>query len=832
MSTWELAAIAAGLILAASPVAARPFTVDDLLREQSFGEAAADPAGRWLVIERRDPYDSLPVYRYGGQTGLALSRLLVVDLERPGPARPLLPEAFGRGVRIAAFSPDGARLAVLRLNNEGLTLGVVELSTREVRWFPVTPETTEPGRTLQWTTATELLVLDRGAGDLPRDLGVAQASAERLPMRWAETAAGRASVTLLGSGAYGGVRPHAPPRRLVRIDMRTGDIAVIASGAFTDLEAAPDGRRVALLEAGPDIQPSGDGPVQGAAGLQTQRSRLVLLDRGSGRLSRPTGDADLLPHLLSWSPRSDALLVFARRPGASWSTGEFRRVDVLSERAEVLGAGLAPELRLRPEIVRAGWLGPSPIALARRPGAARADWYRLDAGRPINLTAAVPGSNLDLLTAGDGGIMVVADHALWQVTRGGNAERVARGATRAGRPPTRTAVRLDVALPREAALLIDRALWRARGTRLTRVLDQTTDANTLAVVDRGALLDRRSPGGPWTLELVLKSRAPVPVATINTGLMQADEPRLAEVRHPGPDGETLTSWLFLPLAAETPPPLVIQPYAGAAWPRRPDDTVRNTVSMLSPRVLVGHGYAVLVPSLPTPRGGEPMSGLAARILRVVDAAANDPALRNAFDPQRLGLWGYSFGGYTALAAVGQSDRFSAAISIAAPNNLLARWGAFSPEDRARPENGLLLNWSTGTIESGQSRMGGPPWTDPDRYLRNSPFFQANRIRTPVLLVHGDQDVIPLAQSEAMFAGLYRQNKDALLATYWGEGHSFASPGNLRDFYARALAFLDEHLRGGSSSASPKARPEYAAANGGPTLPPSPPIGSRRIAAPR
>ncbi|MFN2240504.1 MAG: alpha/beta hydrolase family protein, partial [Thermoanaerobaculia bacterium] len=96
-------------------------------------------------------------------------------------------------------------------------------------------------------------------------------------------------------------------------------------------------------------------------------------------------------------------------------------------------------------------------------------------------------------------------------------------------------------------------------------------------------------------------------------------------------------------------------------------------------------------------------------------------------------------------------------------------------------------------ESGQIRMGSPPWNDVERYIRNSPFFHVNRIATPLLIVQGDMDYIPMQQGERMFTALYRQNKRASLIRYLGEGHVIQSPANIRDLWMRTLAWLDEFL---------------------------------------
>src|SRR5579859_1114886 len=115
---------ALGLLCPGGPVSARPFTVDDLLHQETHRAAAIDPAGRWLVFERTDPYDQGRRFDYDQLTRIALSRLRVVDLARPGPARPLLARDPGPGEVMGPFSPSGARLAIYRLRGKQWRLGV------------------------------------------------------------------------------------------------------------------------------------------------------------------------------------------------------------------------------------------------------------------------------------------------------------------------------------------------------------------------------------------------------------------------------------------------------------------------------------------------------------------------------------------------------------------------------------------------------------------------------------------------------------------------------------------------------------------------------------
>lgn len=347
----------------------------------------------------------------------------------------------------------------------------------------------------------------------------------------------------------------------------------------------------------------------------------------------------------------------------------------------------------------------------------------------------------------------------------------------------------------------------------------------VALSDKGAVVDRTQGGGLETLTWAPAGGSAVDLARINHHLADVDRPEPVAVRHAGPNGEDLTSWVFLPLLppGSAPPPLVIVPYPGAEHPTAPD--LSNPPLMDPAPVLLGHGYAVLAPSLPTWRAGAgPADGLADHVLAIVDAASRQPDLAGRFDADRLGLWGHSFGGYGAVAMVGESNRFRAAVAAAAATDLISDWGQFGPQRRGNPDEGLTTPWSAGWVEASQGDMRRPPWEDPDRYLRNSPLMMAARIRTPLLLAYGEMDGSHPGQAEEMFSALFRQDKDAILLTYWGEQHLFASPGNLRDYYRRSLAFLDRYLRPtleADSVARPE-RPEFASASSAPRTPPPPP----------
>ena len=92
-------------------------------------------------------------------------------------------------------------------------------------------------------------------------------------------------------------------------------------------------------------------------------------------------------------------------------------------------------------------------------------------------------------------------------------------------------------------------------------------------------------------------------------------------------------------------------------------------------------------------------------------------------------------------------------------------------------------------------MGNPPWKDLDRYLRNSPIFYVDRVRTPLMIIQGDLDYVAMQQGEEFFMSLYRQGKRAEFVRYWGEGHVIESPANIRDMWTRIFAWFDEFPSG-------------------------------------
>ena len=310
--------------------------------------------------------------------------------------------------------------------------------------------------------------------------------------------------------------------------------------------------------------------------------------------------------------------------------------------------------------------------------------------------------------------------------------------------------------------------------------------------------------------------------TFNTHLAGVT-PASAPIRidHTDYQGEEAIGWLYLPPGGKGDGlqqyPLVVISYPGRAYDDVPphdeygyaasiwNEALTATTSV---EVFAAQGYAVLLPSVPLgPLGGsgEPMMRMMPAVLSAVDAAV----ATGYVDPQRLALSGQSYGGYGALAVATQTDRFNAIIAMAVKANLTSGYGQFAPSARfeaaqrlgpAGPPSGQ--GEQTGWAENGQGRMGASPWADPERYIRNSPLFFADKVESPILILHGDLDTATyITQAEEMFTALHREKKDVLFVRYWGEHHLIEQPQNQRDMWARVFNFLRNNgVRPGPKSA--------------------------------
>src|SRR5690606_39031226 len=137
-------------------------------------------------------------------------------------------------------------------------------------------------------------------------------------------------------------------------------------------------------------------------------------------------------------------------------------------------------------------------------------------------------------------------------------------------------------------------------------------------------------------------------------------------------------------------------------------------------VWTANDYFVLMPDI-VYRGRDP--GISA--LEAVEPAVKAVVDRGLVDPARVGLIGHSWGGYQATYLPTRTKIFAASVAGAPITNFLSFAGAI----HWTPGNPEFDHW-----ETGQARMGVPPWEDFDAYLRNSPIHEVHHLDTPMLMV--------------------------------------------------------------------------------------------------
>lgn len=157
------------------------------------------------------------------------------------------------------------------------------------------------------------------------------------------------------------------------------------------------------------------------------------------------------------------------------------------------------------------------------------------------------------------------------------------------------------------------------------------------------------------------------------------------------------------------------------------------------------------------------------------------------DPKAIGIQGHSWGGYQVAYMVTKTNIFAAAEAGAPVSNMVSAYGG--------------IRWSSGMVrqfqyERTQSRLGASLWEVPLRYLENSPVFWADKVRTPLLILHNDEDgAVPWYQGIELIMALRRLGREAYMFNYNGEEHGLRQRVNQKDWTRRMSQFFDHHLKG-------------------------------------
>jgi dipeptidyl aminopeptidase/acylaminoacyl peptidase len=203
---------------------------------------------------------------------------------------------------------------------------------------------------------------------------------------------------------------------------------------------------------------------------------------------------------------------------------------------------------------------------------------------------------------------------------------------------------------------------------------------------------------------------------------------------------------------------------------------------INPTFYASNGYLVFMPDIAYTTGAPGQSALKC-VLPAIQAVAD----RGYVNENAIGIQGHSWGGYQIAYMVTQTNRFKAAAAGAPVTDMVSAYGG--------------IRWGTGLprqfqYEKTQSRIGATLWQAPLKYIENSPIFAADRVQTPLMLLHNDQDdAVPWYQGIEYYLALRRLDKEVYLFNYNGELHGLRKKVNQRDYTLRMQQFFDYHLKG-------------------------------------
>ncbi len=203
---------------------------------------------------------------------------------------------------------------------------------------------------------------------------------------------------------------------------------------------------------------------------------------------------------------------------------------------------------------------------------------------------------------------------------------------------------------------------------------------------------------------------------------------------------------------------------------------------------VSNGYVVLQPDIIYEVGYPGPSAV-----KCVVPAVEKVLEMGFVDPKRIGIQGHSWGGYQISYLITQTNIFAAVQAGASVVNMTSAYGG--------------IRWGSGMsrafqYEKTQSRIGAPLWQGILQFIENSPLFWAERINTPYLTIHNDEDdAVPWYQGIEFISALRRLGKEAYMFNFNGEKHGLRNRENQKYWTVHQDEFFDHFLLG-------RPRPEW------------------------
>jgi dipeptidyl aminopeptidase/acylaminoacyl peptidase len=608
-----------------------------------------------------------------------------------------------------------------------------------------------PGPALDTAAPPVLVLLDRGASGTGTAESVVHApGASAGSIRDLAWSADGSRLAFVASSEAAG----EPLLYIVAAAGGTARLVAHVPGGIGVPRFAPDGSRIALLYTAPSEE--SNGPLDasprdtGAIDDHVDRQHLVVVDGSSGAMRQLT-PRDLYVYEYDWAPDGRALVASAATGSGNnnWWTARLYAVPADSGALREIAA---PSTQVEqpswsPDGSEIAFIG----GLMSDQNVTGGDVYVVAAagGTPRDVT---PGTHVSVSSIA----WIRGTHEIIAAAWAHGGSEIARIDTRAGTVRSLwSGDELISAFPANAGPGVAAS---ADGAIIAAVRETITSPPEIWV----------GPIGHW-----------IQVTHANTGV-RPTWGTAASVSWKS-DGFDVQGWLLFPRDFDPARryPMVVDVHGGPAYAWPP--AFGSTSSVES--ALSASGYFVF---LPNPRGSYGQGEAFARAnvrdfgygdLRDIQAGIDAVLHQYPVDSLRLGITGWSYGGYMTMWAVTQTTRFRAAVSGAGLSNWLSYTG----------ENGIS-EWMV-------PYFGATAYEDPAVYARSAPITFIDRVRTPTLLVVGERDVeCPAPQSYEFWRGLQHAGATTQLVVYPDEGHGFTQPAHQRDVVDRTIRWFDRYLK--------------------------------------
>jgi dipeptidyl aminopeptidase/acylaminoacyl peptidase len=714
------------------------FSVDDMLDMASLRIADLSEDGRWLAVSSATQRDRVGIdnYRFGDPTYIApsLSEVWIVDLETSATQK-LFPNR--QQVQSLKWSPDGKYLAFLVLRDGWYRPFVWERESGKMRPVPLPPgRNAAVNSEFEWAPTSDLLYLQVHTEAWRKQ------AAERFRL---ET---RGPVVFHSSKepflAWDEVRRLSQMRSLVACNFTKGQSwEVLPERRINSVSFTRDGQLVTYLE---DITEKTD--YDAISGTESKVQVQPVTGGEPRTILKSTKDRRLI-----WS-RDGRHYAYAEKGNIFFASIDDKEVRQLT------GKQAGKEEKPAAE-------DPKKAAVSERDRAA-------ESFSPVRLGP-------------DGQRMLISNkEGFWMLeTAGGTKELFLKRDEEDTSAPRYDAIEWDPAGTNLYFSYASRTRWErglvrynVAARKLEELVKDERSYSSMTLSRQGnrwvfLCAENNRPADLYAADADFRSVKQILAS--NPGLAKKHLPKAELISYLNVDGKKLYGVLYYPVDyAEG------QKYSTLfnIYEDFFDDRFSGTICVLN-----SAGYAVMQPSVRFETGfpGEAW-------IKSVTTAANKLIEMGVADPDRLGVYGTSYGGYATNLLITQTDRFKAAINISGKVNMISFY-TDSPRLGVR---------NIHAPEKSQDRLGATLWQQPQKYIEHSAIMFADRIKTPLLLMTGEQDSnVPPRQAMEMYYALRRLGKEVAWVQYVNGGHGMptSTVEEVRDYHKQIQSWFDTHLKG-------------------------------------